>query len=40
MKGYNVEKNNWLVAGVDIGAATAKAVILNNNTILALHNYL
>lgn len=35
MKNSNVEKNNLLVAGLDIGAATAKIVILNNNKILS-----
>ncbi len=35
MEDYHAGKNSRLVAGVDIGAATAKTVILNNNNILA-----
>lgn len=35
MKGGKREKTDRMVAGIDIGAATAKAVILNNNDILA-----
>lgn len=32
---YAKRKNGEIVAGVDIGAATAKAVILNNNDVVA-----
>ena len=35
MTGFKGENTDQLVAGIDIGAATAKAVILNNNDILA-----
>ena len=35
MKDASLEKNGLPVAGVDLVAATAKAVILSNNTVLA-----
>jgi predicted CoA-substrate-specific enzyme activase len=35
MKNHSEGKNTWIVAGVDIGAATAKAVILNGNKLLS-----